>query len=266
MQIGKNRFLTDALEDAGAKLSFFPSTGGSLKRSEVRRALNNSDHLLLLWDGRGFTELLFEARLAGLPTKVNTIEVTEVVNRDRNEPFDAYVGRGTPWGNPFHVGKQDGQYERDEAIEKYRQHFREKILTDESLRKGLLSLRGLRIACHCKPLACHGDVIAEYLNALDPDIDIEVRKPIMATYQFYRDPQSVFGFASTNRASTDAINVLKKWQSAVRHRAYEVLRDEPDECDVLEARVSCEAEDTTAGDQLTVLCLEHGLGRTLVSH
>jgi hypothetical protein len=106
--------------------------------------------------------------LRGIPTKLIPVEVTTVVNRDRGDEFDIYVGRGTPWGNPYPVGTQDGQYSREEAIALYEIHFRDNILTNPSLQRGLNGLRGCRIACHCKPLACHGDIIADYLNKLPP--------------------------------------------------------------------------------------------------
>lgn len=262
-QVGKNAVLTRALEAVGVDLKIVPSSPGALRRSEVRKALSSADHMLLLWDGRTLTELLFEARLQGLPTKVHTIETTEVVNRDRDEAFDAYVGRGTPWGNPFHVGKREGQFERDEAIELYRNHFKANILGDDSLRRGLLSLRGLRIGCHCKPLACHGDVIAQYLNSLDPDdVDAEGQRLTEATYKFERDPQSISGFLSTNRPSTDSLNVLHIWQSRARSRAYDVLRDEDE---LLEARLTFATSDGNAGQQLDELCLERGVRRTYVA-
>lgn len=167
-QFGKNDFLSGILRDLGCAFSMVKASTKPT-RSELRSALGDVDHLLMLWDGRTLNELLFEARLRGTPTKVIPIEVAEVVNRDRNDTFDVYIGRGTPWGNPFPVGKLDGQYEREEAISLYQQHFEKNILTDPGLRRGLLGLRGLRLACHCKPLACHGDVIAGYLNNLDPD-------------------------------------------------------------------------------------------------
>lgn len=167
-EIGKNKHLSNALAAIDVPTTPWATTT-TLRKSEIRKALDNCDHLLLFWDGRTMTELLFEARLRGIPTKVHTIEVTEVVNRDRGDDFDAYIGRGSLWGNPFHVGKQEGQFDRDEAIEKYKTYFETNILSDASMRKGIFGLRGMRIACYCKPLACHGDVIADYLNALDPD-------------------------------------------------------------------------------------------------
>ncbi len=167
-EIGKNKHLSDALSAIGVTSNPWPKAT-ALRKSEIRSALTDVDHLLLFWDGRSFTDLLFEARLRNIPTKVLPIQVTEVVNKERDNDFDAYIGRGTLWGNPFQVGQQEGQFERNEAIAKYKEHFEKNILGDESMRRGLFGLRGMRIACHCKPLACHGDVIAGYLNALDPD-------------------------------------------------------------------------------------------------
>ncbi len=34
-------------------------------------------------------------------------------------------------------------------------------------KEDVLALKGKTLGCHCKPAACHGDVIAEYLNVLD---------------------------------------------------------------------------------------------------
>lgn len=167
-QFGQNKYLAASLKDLGFKSKTLDWSGKE-RRSEIKEALNNSDHLLLFWDGRSMNSLLFQARLRGVPTKLFAIDVAEVLNKDSGNEFDVYIGRGTPWGNPFPVGKLEGQHERAESINLYRSHFEKYILGEPSMRKGLLSLRGLRLACHCKPLACHGDVIAGYLNSLDPD-------------------------------------------------------------------------------------------------
>ena len=84
---------------------------------------------------------------------------TTVVNL-RKEKHDAYIGRGSIFGNPFYIGK-DGN--REQVIEKYKKYF-EKKLEDNRFRHEVLKLKGKVLGCYCKPLACHGDVIAEYLN------------------------------------------------------------------------------------------------------
>ena len=77
--------------------------------------------------------------------------------------FDVYIGRGhgSIWGNPFKVNI-DGN--REEVIEKYKQYFLNKIKEDADFREKTLKLRGKILGCWCKPKACHGDVIVEWLE------------------------------------------------------------------------------------------------------
>jgi len=72
----------------------------------------------------------------------------------KKAPFDIYIGRPSKWGNPFIIGK-DGT--REEVIEKYLEY----ILGNDKLMAALPELKGKRLGCWCKPLACHGDVLAE---------------------------------------------------------------------------------------------------------
>lgn len=87
---------------------------------------------------------------------------TIVVNKYK-EKYDVYIGRPSSFGNPFAIGK-DGT--RDEVIDKFEDYFHNRLQTDDSFKKEVLSLSGLKLGCFCKPLRCHGDVIAEYLNGL----------------------------------------------------------------------------------------------------
>ena len=177
--------LAEALPDEGVELRVYGSNAALISvvassgrtyrapmverdsKQGVRRALAAVDHLLVFWDGRDLNTLLFEARLLQKPTKVVPRETTVVANKDRGDPFDVYIGRGTPWGNPFVVGSREGQFDRETAIALYREHFQKNILGVEERRRELHMLRGYRLGCHCKPLACHGDVIAAYLNNID---------------------------------------------------------------------------------------------------
>lgn len=71
-----------------------------------------------------------------------------------------YVGRPSPFGNPFIVGV-DG--ERGECIElfKYWIHRPEQ----DALRERMKSeLAGKDLVCHCAPLPCHAEVILEIVN------------------------------------------------------------------------------------------------------
>lgn len=85
---------------------------------------------------------------------------TIVVNK-RVETWDIYIGRGSPFGNPFEIGK-DGN--RDEVIEQFRDYFAYKIAHHEGFRDQVMALAGKRLGCFCKPAACHGDVIKEYID------------------------------------------------------------------------------------------------------
>jgi hypothetical protein len=85
---------------------------------------------------------------------------TVVVNK-RAERFDEYIGRGSRFGNPYRIGV-DGS--RDEVIEKYRGWFYEQLISDRDFRHAAWALKGKRLGCFCKPLACHGDVIVEWLE------------------------------------------------------------------------------------------------------
>ena len=88
--------------------------------------------------------------------------MTTVVNLRRDEPYDVYIGRGSVWGNPFshkpssfpdviYVGS------RREAINRYRDY----LASRQDLLRQLPALKGKRLGCYCKPLDCHGDVLAE---------------------------------------------------------------------------------------------------------
>jgi Domain of unknown function (DUF4326) len=144
---------------------YWPDATAIAAKSPVsaRKAIQGITHLVLLWDGEDLLNLLFEARLSRIKTKLIPVQVTRVVNKNKTDEFDVYIGRGSPWGNPFAIGHGEGP-NRAEVIEKYREYFNEKIAKDESFRKGVLGMKGLRLACFCKPEACHGDVIAEYLD------------------------------------------------------------------------------------------------------
>ena len=71
----------------------------------------------------------------------------------KREQYDVYIGRPSVWGNPFRVGR-DGT--RDDVVTKYEAWLR----TQPELMAQLPELRGKTLGCWCKPLPCHGDVLA----------------------------------------------------------------------------------------------------------
>lgn len=81
--------------------------------------------------------------------------MSKVLNKyqDKRTPGSIYVGRGSPWGNPFAIGK-DG--DRDEVIAK----FCTEILPTLDIRP----LKGHDLVCCCAPKNCHADALLEKAN------------------------------------------------------------------------------------------------------
>jgi hypothetical protein len=87
--------------------------------------------------------------------------VTRVVNlRGRSKIGTVYIGRPSVWGNPFsHVPGTTARFRvqtREEAIAKYEVWVQQQ----PHLVSALPGLRGKILSCWCKPLPCHGDVLA----------------------------------------------------------------------------------------------------------
>ena len=70
------------------------------------------------------------------------------------------------WANPFKLDKSD-QESRTKAISSYRDYITKRLDKDPELVKELLKLKGKRLGCTCKPLACHGDVLVELISKYD---------------------------------------------------------------------------------------------------
>ena len=89
-----------------------------------------------------------------------------------NQPSDSkyvYIGRWTwpirissKWRNPWQLKKGDDMTKRLEAIRWYR----EKHLPRSGLLDQIDELKDKILGCWCKPLPCHGDVLAELANRL----------------------------------------------------------------------------------------------------
>jgi hypothetical protein len=86
---------------------------------------------------------------------------TTVVNM-KTDDFDVYIGRPSILGNPFAIGK-DG--DRKEVLEKYEKYFLERVENDPIFRKAVMNAKGKVLGCFCKPLDCHGDVIAKWVDS-----------------------------------------------------------------------------------------------------
>lgn len=72
----------------------------------------------------------------------------------RNAPPGAvYCGRGSPWGNPYVIGR-DGT--RDNVCDLFESHVLPTL--------DLAPLRGKDLVCFCKPSRCHCDALLREAN------------------------------------------------------------------------------------------------------
>lgn len=63
------------------------------------------------------------------------------------------IGRPTKWGNPFNMLDHGG---RERCV----RLFAEWVVKQPHLMADLHELQGQQLLCYCKPLLCHGDVLA----------------------------------------------------------------------------------------------------------
>lgn len=84
-----------------------------------------------------------------------------VVHWNDRGPNAVLIDRTTPFGNPFRV-PQDG--DRAQVIAKFKDYFHRRLQEDPVFWRQVQGLIGRELACHCKPMDCHGDVIVEYLK------------------------------------------------------------------------------------------------------
>lgn len=86
-----------------------------------------------------------------------------VVHVKQAVPGAVYVGRPSPFGNPFVVGVHGS---RLVVIERYREWLIDRCYRDVAFRRQVAALHGRTVACWCAPLPCHGSVLLEVAAAL----------------------------------------------------------------------------------------------------
>ena len=100
-----------------------------------------------------------------------------VVNKYKHTAtdHDVYIGRGSVFGNPFsHLDSSHDIYKvdtREEAITEFKTYFKRENVGDTYLFRNVEALvdkvrsgEDINLVCFCKPKACHGDVIKEYID------------------------------------------------------------------------------------------------------
>lgn len=167
------------------KLSvIFPSDPNSLIATYFKEQLDvpleeNSDwkitdvtHAIVFDDGEVFSHEVECLRAADVKMREIHILITRVVNIKKETAFKElkstpeyeYIGRGSYWGNPYSM-YDDGE-SREEVIRKYEYDFQYDKFPNKK-KPEVFKLAGKRLGCFCKPEACHGDILANYLNSWD---------------------------------------------------------------------------------------------------
>jgi len=91
-----------------------------------------------------------------------------------------YVGRGSPYGNPYSVE----EYGREEALRLYGDHLDMEVGNNSIFRQKVRDLAGKALACWCAPLLCHGNLLAAEAERLRD----EEQRPSSAWVEVARDP------------------------------------------------------------------------------
>ena len=150
----------------------FENKGGVKLEEDASWDVKSITHAIVFDDGEEFSEEVARLKSQNIPTRLIQIKITRVVNIKKEEKYQGmrstpafeYIGRGSYWGNPYSMYEESD--DRDEVIRKYRYDFEfDKFINIDTSK--VYDLAGKRLGCFCKPAACHGDVLAEYLNSWD---------------------------------------------------------------------------------------------------
>lgn len=146
---------------------------GRMTNSEIIYWRNDDiTHAIIFDDGEEFPEETRQLRESKKPLRVINISITRVINIKTDTEYQAkkstpsyeYIGRGSYWGNPYSMYEEGD--DRDEVIRKFKYDFDyEKFPNKE--KSQVYKIAGKRLGCFCKPQACHGDVLADFLNSWD---------------------------------------------------------------------------------------------------
>lgn len=132
----------------------------------------NVTHAIVFDDGEEFVEETAKLKSDGKPLRSINIAITRVINiknepeyqAEKSTPNYEYIGRGSYWGNPYSMYEEGD--DREEVIRKYKYDFDFEKFPNKD-KSEVYKLVGKRLGCFCKPQACHGDILADFLNSWD---------------------------------------------------------------------------------------------------
>jgi hypothetical protein len=103
-----------------------------------------------------------------------------ILNKYHGKADGVYIGRGSPFGNPYPIGEED----RDTVCDKYEHHFSYKLNTDPHFQAAVDDLVNkartgdLNLICFCAPKRCHGETIKRHIEAA---LNKPANKPVLHT-------------------------------------------------------------------------------------
>ena len=103
---------------------------------------------------------ILAATVRGLLVKLEVDEMPKVHNKYARTagPDAVYIGRGSPYGNPWKVGVHGT---RDEVCDAYEQAL---LSNPELVARVKSELKGKDLVCFCAPKRCHGDTLLRIAN------------------------------------------------------------------------------------------------------
>jgi hypothetical protein len=134
-------------------------------------SIQDITHGVIFDDGEEFTTEMSLLKLNNVPLRAIKIMITRVVNIKTDKEYQSkvsstsyeYIGRGSYWGNPYSMFENG---DREEVIRKFKYDFDYEKFPNKD-KSEVYKLTGKRLGCFCKPQACHGDVLAGFLNSWD---------------------------------------------------------------------------------------------------
>ena len=86
----------------------------------------------------------------------------------KKQPFDVYIGRPSPYGNPFSHKLGTQAEVKVNTLEEAIACFEGWVMQQpELIAKIKLELKGKILGCWCAPKQCHGDILAKIANEED---------------------------------------------------------------------------------------------------
>lgn len=168
-------FVLSSPNDPNNFLTTFANKHQNCKKIHIEKEWHKLEytHAVIFDDGEVFlseTKLLREQET---PLRVIKIKITRVINLHVNTEFQElkksdtyeYIGRGSNWGNPYAMTSYSNE-DREKVINLFKYDFEKDILLKVK-KQEVYKLLGKKLGCFCKPFACHGDILADYLNSWD---------------------------------------------------------------------------------------------------